>query len=94
MFDTTGEVCNTKNMTATRKTTISRRKLCAEGGRAYAETWVGLPVAFTTYEGERLIGTLSHFAPEGGMPYPVATFPNGKHARLDHEIEIVIGEAA
>lgn len=70
----------------TRWTSISARKLNTIG-RPYMATWIGLPAVFTTYQGERLPGTITEFNRDG---YPVISFPDGRHARLDLQVEIII----
>ena len=75
-------------MTTTRKTTISSRKVYAETGAAYCATWIGLKAIYTTWEGERLVGTITHWNRDG---YPCVTFDDGTWGRLNHEVEIVNG---
>lgn len=69
----------------TRTTTISARKV-AQVGPEYTRTWVGLPVVFTTYEGDRLVGVLEW---ADYAHYPIVRFPDGRWARLDYTIEVV-----
>jgi hypothetical protein len=73
--------------TTTRKATISSRKVAAEGGAAYCATWIGLKAIYTTWEGERLVGTITHWSTDG--MYPCVTFADGTWGRLNHEVEIV-----
>ena len=73
----------------TRHTTISRRRLAAEGSDTYRQTWIGLSAIHTSWEGTRTVGTITHFTRDG--MYPCVTFPDGTWARLDHEVEIVNG---
>lgn len=69
----------------TRQTTISARKLAFQG-RDYEAEWIGTDVVYTTFEGDRLEGTIARFS--GG--YPVAVFPDGRWVRLDLTIEVVV----
>lgn len=73
----------------TRHTTISRRRLAAEGSDTYRQTWIGLSAIHTSWDGTRSVGTITHFTPNG--MYPCVTFPDGTWARLDREVEIVNG---
>ena len=68
----------------TRQTTVSQRKV-AEMGKAYTDTWLGTQVVFTTWEGDRRVGTITRWADL----YPVATFTDGTWARLDLTLEVV-----
>jgi len=54
-------------------------------GAAYTDQWIGTRVIFTGWNGERHEGVISRF--DGN--YPVATFADGRWARLDRTIEIV-----
>ncbi len=71
----------------TRKVTISSRKKAFMGAE-YTDTFIGMRAVFTTWEGERLVGTITHFDSQG-QGFPVVTFPNGRWARLDSQIELV-----
>ena len=73
----------------TRRTTISARRLAAEGSDTYRQTWIGLDAVHTSWDGTRSVGTITHFTANG--MYPCVTFPDGTWARLDHEVEIVNG---
>lgn len=73
----------------TRRTTLSQRRLANDFDGSYRETWINLPAIFTTWEGERLMGTITHFTPDG--MFPCVTFPDGKWARLNLDVEIVNG---
>jgi hypothetical protein len=68
----------------THHTTVSQRKV-AQVGKAYTDTWLGTQVVFTSYEGDRTVGTITRW----DDLYPVATFPNGSWARLDLSVEVV-----
>jgi hypothetical protein len=68
----------------TRQTTISRRKV-AQMGKAYTDTWLGTQVVFTSYEGDRTVGTITRW----DDLYPVATFTDGSWARLGLDVEVV-----
>ena len=74
-------------MTTTRKTTISQRKVASENGAAYCATWIGLKAIYTTWEGERLVGTITHWSADG--MFPCVTFDDGTWGRLNHDLEIV-----
>ena len=74
-------------MSSTRVTTISQSKLAQEDGSIYAQTWIGLSAVFTTWEGERLVGTITHWSQDG--MFPCVTFDDGTWARLDRRMEIV-----
>ena len=74
----------TQTTLRTRKTAISRRKQAFEGD-AYEQTWVGLRAVYTTYEGKRLVGTITKFV--GG--YPIVEFGDGRWGRLELHVEIV-----
>ena len=51
----------------------------------YRNAWVGLKVVYTTDTGKRLKGTIAGWSNN----LPVATFANGKVARLKPFIEVV-----
>jgi len=70
----------------TRRTTVSQRKI-AFMGDDYRNTWLGTQAVFTTWEGERLIGTITHWSDYGS--YPCVTFADGTWARLDLDVEVV-----
>lgn len=67
----------------TRFARISQRKLAFQGA-AYEATWIGTPAVFTTWEGERRVGTITRWS----AGYPVAEFPDGTWARLDSTVEV------
>ena len=69
----------------TRTTTLSRRKI-NNIGLDYLNTFTGMQAVFTTWEGDRIVGTITHF--KDNM-YPCVTFDNGQWARLDLSIELV-----
>ena len=68
----------------THRTTISRAKV-AQVGKAYTDTWLGTQVVFTSYEGDRTVGTITRW----DDLYPVATFADGTWARLSLDLEVV-----
>jgi hypothetical protein len=68
----------------TRQTTISQRKV-AQMGKAYTDTWIGTQVVFTSYDGDRTVGTITRW----DDLYPVATFADGTWARLGLDVEVV-----
>ena len=69
----------------TRWTRISHNKIATQGP-AYTDQWIGVQAVFTTWEGDRLVGTITGFQ---DTFYPVITFSNGKWARLDTAVEVV-----
>lgn len=71
----------------TRRTTISARKF-AYLGEKYTAQWIGTAIVYTDADGGTHEGTITSFDRNG---YPVATFTDGRWARLDLTIEIVEG---
>jgi hypothetical protein len=72
----------------TRTTTLSRRRINNMGSE-YLDTFKGLQAVFTTWEGERLVGTITHFK---DAMYPCVTFDDGTWARLDLSVELVVND--
>lgn len=72
--------------TTTRKARISQRKVAFMGDE-YRATWLGMRAVYTTWEGERLIGTITHWSRCGN--FPCVTFTDGTWGRLDSDLEIV-----
>lgn len=70
-------------------TSINPARLCREGGREYAATYIGLPVIYTTWDGQQMLGEVTEFTEAEGMPYPVARFDGGMWARLGHQFQTV-----
>lgn len=70
--------------TQTRFTRFSQRKQAFQGA-AYEAEWLGVRAVHTTWDGERLAGTITRW--EGG--WPILTLPDGRWARLDTAIEVV-----
>ena len=58
----------------------------ARYSREYCESWLGKQAIFKTYEGEELVGTITHWM----HSYPCVTFDNGTWARLDARFKIVL----
>jgi hypothetical protein len=69
----------------TRWTRVSQNKIAAQGD-TYTDQWIGVQAVFTTYGGDRLVGTITGFADHF---YPVVTFPDGRWARLGTAVEVV-----
>ena len=61
----------------TKLVTISRNK--ASKSETYRNSWIGTQAFFTTYEGDEILGTITHW----DRWYPVVTFNDGTHGRLD-----------
>lgn len=68
----------------TRHTRISHTKVATRGD-AYTRTWIGVPVVYTTWDGERLAGVIDRFQDV----YPVVVFPDGRWARLNSHVEVI-----
>ena len=68
---------------STRFTTISRSK--AGNSSEYQARWLGTQVIYTTWDGERIQGTITGFK----QWFAVATFADGTWARLDQQVEVV-----
>lgn len=71
--------------------------LSRERGKAYdahrpdpARALVGRSAVFTTYDGDRLVGTIEPMT-AWRAGYPTVRFPDGKWARLDNVVELVTG---
>lgn len=67
----------------TRHTRISVKKAALHGSD-YMQTWVGTRAVYTTWDGERRIGTITHWR-DG---WPCITFAEGTWARLTSHIEV------
>ena len=76
---------DTMNTVQTRKVTLSNRKL-NNIGKDYRDTFLGLNAVFTSFNGERTVGTITHFTDNR---FPCVTFADGGWARLDLTIELV-----
>lgn len=46
----------------------------------------GKRAVYTTYDGQKLVGVLE----DAGMHWPVIRFPDGRWARADNEIRLVV----
>ena len=64
-------------------TTISMSK--AGNSSEYTERWIDTKIIFTTYEGDRIQGVITHF----DQWFAVARFADGTWARLDPQVEVV-----
>jgi len=73
------------NTVQTRKVTLSNRKL-NNIGKDYQDTFIGLNAEFTSFNGERTVGTITHFTDNR---FPCVTFTDGTWARLNLTIELV-----
>ena len=73
------------NTIQTRKVTLSNRKL-NNIGKDYRDTFIGLNAVFTSFNGERTVGTITHFQDNR---FPCVTFTDGTWSRLDLTIELV-----
>jgi len=73
------------NTIQTRKVTLSNRKL-NNIGKHYQDTFIGLNAVFTSFNGERTVGTITHFQDNR---FPCVTFADGTWSRLDLTIELV-----
>ena len=67
----------------TRFTRISTAK--ASKSAEYRNSWLGTEVIYTTWEGDKLQGTITRWA----QYHPIATFSDGTWARLDDVVEVV-----
>jgi hypothetical protein len=67
----------------TRFTTISTAK--ASKSVEYQKQWIGTRVVFTTWEGDRIPGTITGF----DQIFAIATLDDGTWARLDPEVEVI-----
>jgi len=67
----------------TRFTTISTAK--ASKSAQYRQRWIGTQVIYTTWEGDKIQGTITGWA----QYFPIATFSDGTWARLDSQVEVV-----
>ena len=76
---------DTMNTIQTRKVTLSNRKL-NNIGKDYRDTFLGLNAVFTSFNGERTVGTITHFTDNR---FPCVTFADGGWARLNLTIELV-----
>ena len=76
---------DTMNTIQTRKVTLSNRKL-NNIGKDYRDTFIGLDAIFTSHNGERTVGAITHFKDNR---FPCVTFADGGWARLDLTIELV-----
>lgn len=56
-------------------------------GRITRAAMMGRKAVYKTYEGAEIVGTITGVHDN---LYLVVTFPNGKHARLDSVIELVV----
>jgi hypothetical protein len=70
-------------MNSTTITTISTAK--ASKSAQYRQGWIGTQVMFTTWEGQKIQGTITRWA----QYHPIATFSDGTWARLDSQVEVV-----
>lgn len=57
-------------------------------GREYTDRVVGMRAVYTTYDGDKLIGTITRW--ERG--YPIIEFDDGRWARLDNDAITVVVE--
>jgi hypothetical protein len=75
----------------TRTVTIDQDRAGDLGGRDYLGTFVGLRAVYTTWEGERLVGTVESLTGEQGQPWglPIIRFADGRWARGNSTLEIV-----
>lgn len=67
----------------TRHTTISTAK--ASKSAEYRQRWIGTQVIYTTWEGDKIQGTITGWA----QYHPIATFSDGTWARLDSQVEVI-----
>lgn len=68
----------------TKFVTYSRVK--AGNSPEYRQSWIGVQAFWTSYEGDEILGTITHW--EGS--YPVVTFNDGTHGRLDTTFRKVV----
>ena len=73
------------NTIQTRKVTLSNRKL-NNIGKDYQDTRIGLDALFTSFNGDRTVGTITHFKDHR---FPCVTFTDGTWSRIDLTIELV-----
>lgn len=73
----------------TRRVTVSARKV-AEAGADYWQQFLGLQVVYTAFDGEQLVGVVEGFA----NGYPVIWFADGRWARGDLDLRVVVDEQA
>ena len=67
----------------TRSTLISTAK--ASKSEQYRNSWIGTEVIYTTWEGDKIQGTITGWA----QYHPIATFADGTWARLDSQVEVL-----
>lgn len=58
----------------------------ASHSREYCQSWIGKQAIYKTYDGQELVGIISHWM----KVYPCVTFPDGTWARLDNRFKIVV----
>lgn len=81
----------------TRKTiTISRSRMGREGD-AYRNKFIGLRAIFTDYEGVEHEGVIERFGRSvldhtnaSGAGYPILRTPDGRQARLDFKVTVLV----
>jgi len=66
-----------------RMVSISRSK--ASKSAEYRQSWIGTQAFFQTYEGDEMLGTITHW----DRWYPVVTFSDGTHGRLDERFLVL-----
>lgn len=67
---------------STKFVTISTAK--ASKSAEYRESWIGKKAFFETYEGDEILGTITHWH----QYFPVVTFEDGTWGRLDSTFRV------
>jgi hypothetical protein len=75
----------------TRRLNLSARQI-AERGDRYTDAFLGLQVAHTTSSGDVLVGVVESFAnpADRASGYPIIRFPDGRWARGERVLQVVI----
>ena len=66
----------------TKLVTISTAK--ASKSKTYRDSWIGTKAFYTTYEGDEILGTITHWQ----QYFPVVTFNDGTWGRLDSTFRV------